>query len=175
MKGKPVKFGMKLWVLASSDGYPFAFEVYTGKSDLAEEGLLGERVVRELTKVIGNKRQHRLYFNNFFSSPQLCRQQAALGLNCTGTVRTNRTQKCSVTPASDMKKKERGSFECYTDGHVNVCQWNDSKPVSIVTNFETVNPTSSVQIYSKSSKKGLLLPSQTCSNHITSTWVVWIY
>ena len=33
MKNKPVKFGMKIWFLASSQRYPFAFQVYTGKSD----------------------------------------------------------------------------------------------------------------------------------------------
>ena len=31
MRAKPVRFGYKLWVLASSDGYPFSFYVYMGK------------------------------------------------------------------------------------------------------------------------------------------------
>ena len=31
MKNKPVKFEMKIWFLASSQGYPF--QVYAGKSD----------------------------------------------------------------------------------------------------------------------------------------------
>ena len=40
MKGKPTKFGMKVWFLTSLDGFPFAFDVYTGKID-GEKGLFG--------------------------------------------------------------------------------------------------------------------------------------
>ena len=31
MRNKPVKFGMKIWFLASTQGNPFSFDVYTGK------------------------------------------------------------------------------------------------------------------------------------------------
>ena len=31
IKGKPVKFGYKLWMLCSSDGFPYNFEIYCGK------------------------------------------------------------------------------------------------------------------------------------------------
>ena len=31
IKGKPVKFGYKLWMLCSSDGYPYNFEIYCGQ------------------------------------------------------------------------------------------------------------------------------------------------
>ena len=41
MKNKPVKFGMKIWFLASSQGYPFAFQVCTEKSN-SKEGPPGE-------------------------------------------------------------------------------------------------------------------------------------
>ena len=47
MRNKPVKFGMKIWFL-TSEGYPFFFQVYTGKDDSAN-GPLGERVVKTLT------------------------------------------------------------------------------------------------------------------------------
>ena len=32
--GKPIRFGYKNWVLASSCGYPYKFETYTGASKL---------------------------------------------------------------------------------------------------------------------------------------------
>jgi len=45
---KPVKRGIKVWVLADSrNGYFSKFEVYTGKGATAEKGL-GMRVVRHL-------------------------------------------------------------------------------------------------------------------------------
>ena len=31
MRNKPIKFGMTVWFLASSQGYPFSFQVCTGK------------------------------------------------------------------------------------------------------------------------------------------------
>ena len=65
MKNEPVKFGIKIWFLASSQGYPFAFQVYSGKSD-SKEGPLGERVVNELTEVLEENSNHILYFDNFF-------------------------------------------------------------------------------------------------------------
>ena len=40
IKGKPVKFGYKLWILCSSDGYPYNFEIYCGK-DESRTNLLG--------------------------------------------------------------------------------------------------------------------------------------
>ena len=33
IKGKPVKFGNKLWMLYSSDGYPYNFEIYCGQDE----------------------------------------------------------------------------------------------------------------------------------------------
>ena len=33
---KPIKFGMNFWIMASSDGFPFDFEVYTGKQALSD-------------------------------------------------------------------------------------------------------------------------------------------
>ena len=103
MKNKPVKFGMKIWFLASSQGYPFAFQVYTGKSD-SKEGPLGERVVNELPEVLEENSNHILYFDNFFSSTTLCRDLAEKSLRCTGTVRQNRTASCPFSNPSTMKK-----------------------------------------------------------------------
>ena len=51
MQNKPVKFGMKIRFLISSEGYPFSFQVYTRKDD-SENGPLGERVVKTLTAVL---------------------------------------------------------------------------------------------------------------------------
>ena len=70
MKNKPVKFGMKIWFLASSQGYSFAFQVYTRNSDSTERPLR-ERVVNKLTEVLEENSNHILYFDNFFSSTTL--------------------------------------------------------------------------------------------------------
>ena len=47
-KGKPIRFGYKAWTLALSDGYVYAFDLYTGKSnkEKTSESSLGLRCVR---------------------------------------------------------------------------------------------------------------------------------
>ena len=50
-KGKPIRFGYKAWTLALSDGYVYAFDLYTGKSNKGKtsESSLGLRCVRNFT------------------------------------------------------------------------------------------------------------------------------
>lgn len=56
---KPVKFGVKLWVLADSkNGYTFDFEIYIGKTGQTYEDGLGYDVVMKLTTFD----QSRLHF-----------------------------------------------------------------------------------------------------------------
>ena len=106
---------MKIWFLTSSEGYPFSFQVHTGKDDSAN-GPLGERVVRTLTAVLKDNFKHFIYFDNFFSSTSLCRNLANKKLKCTGAIRQNRAQSCLLTHLSDMKTNERDVFETFGDG-----------------------------------------------------------
>ena len=43
---KPIRFGYKLWVLASATGLPYNVEIYPGKSANDTGELLGTRVVK---------------------------------------------------------------------------------------------------------------------------------
>ena len=69
IQGKPVRFGYKAWTLASSDGYVYAFDIYTGKSktDHTIDSFLGlgGKVVTQLLQVVDNG-FHAMYFDNFF-------------------------------------------------------------------------------------------------------------
>lgn len=71
MKGKPVRFGFKLWCLCSSDGYLFRFIPYGGASIEKSDLGLGAVVVLKLMSVMENP--SRLFFDNFFSSYKLFR------------------------------------------------------------------------------------------------------
>ena len=157
MQNKPIKFGMKVWFLASSQGYPFSFQVCTGRDGSSDQPL-GERVVNILTDVLKNKRSHAVYFDNIFSSTILCRDLAMGQLKCTGTIRQNRTQNCPFTSPAAMKKQERGTFEAFGDGTIALCQWNDNKPVRVVCNFTVAEPTSMVRRWSASKKCAVQIP-----------------
>ena len=66
MPQKPIKRGIKVWVLAdSTNGFFSRPEVYTDKKEHAERGL-GARVVKDLSCDFQGK-WHHLYFDNFFT------------------------------------------------------------------------------------------------------------
>ena len=70
IKGKPVKFGYKLWMLCSSDGYLYNFEIYCGK-DESRTNPLGTHVVEKMLSPVTNPSQHVVFFDNFYTSHTL--------------------------------------------------------------------------------------------------------
>ncbi len=89
MPMKPVKRGIKVWVLGDShNGYFCKLQVYTGKTDSVEKGL-GARVVKELTADLHGK-HHHAYFDNFFTSQQLLVDLENDGVYGCGTARKDR-------------------------------------------------------------------------------------
>ena len=69
---KPIRFGYKNLVLASSYDYPYKFETYTGASkSKGSNKPLGLQVVCSLLSVLKNPTCHRVYFDNFFMSYSL--------------------------------------------------------------------------------------------------------
>ncbi len=89
MPKKPIRRGMKVWVLGdSSNGYFCRLDVYTGKKDQTEHGL-GASVVKELTKDFHNTWRY-IFFDNFFTSYRLLYDLYKSGLYSCGTARSNR-------------------------------------------------------------------------------------
>ena len=87
---KPIKRGIKVWVLGdSSNGYFSRLEVYTGKVGDSTETGLGARVVKTLTADLRDK-NHHVFFDNFFNSFQLLLDLLDDGLYGCGTARSNR-------------------------------------------------------------------------------------
>lgn len=88
---KPVKRGIKVWVLADSrNGYFSKFEVYTGKGATAEKGL-GMRVVKALTSELKGK-NHHVFFDNYFTSHGLLADLVEDGIYSCGTARKDRRE-----------------------------------------------------------------------------------
>ena len=53
--GKPIRFGNKIWVLESSDGYPNKFETYTGACDTKDSSKpLGPQVASAFLSIVEN-------------------------------------------------------------------------------------------------------------------------
>ncbi len=86
---KPVKRGLKVFVLAvSKTGYFHTLQVYTGKENTPEKQL-GARVVKDLTTSLKDK-HHNVYFDNFFTSVKLLQDLEEIGIYACGTARSDR-------------------------------------------------------------------------------------
>lgn len=157
IRGKPIRFGYKVWMMCSPDGYPFSMELYTGAKDKAENVKeptpLGTRVVKSLSSVVENPKEHRLYFDNFFTSYSLVKELTESGFGAIGTVRETRTGKCPLTPSKELGKKDRGTFDYRGDGQIVCVRWNDNNVVTVMSNCEGVLPTQTVSRYSSKLKQ----------------------
>lgn len=161
IRGKPIRFGFKVWMLCSSTGYPYAMDIYSGKkseSDNCISGQLGPRVVNELLSVVGDNSQHEVYFDNFFTSYKLLLELSHKGMRATGTIRENRTQKCPLKSKKELTKEDRGSFDFRSDGSVYICSWNDNAVVTVASNCYTHEPIGSVKRYSCAKKGNIEVP-----------------
>ena len=141
IRQKPIRFGFKSWVMASSTGMPYFVMIYEGKSEnqLSKEPL-GSRVIRECIFSCSEPTKHRFYFDNFFTSYDIVLDLKEKEINATGTIRSNRTKHCPLPTAKDMKKKPRGSYDFRSEGNVEIVTWNDNAVVTLCSNCEGVNP-----------------------------------
>ena len=142
---KPVRFGYKIWFLTSSDGYPYAFDIYTGRSVGVPRVLLGFHVVDTLlscVRELSRPENLTVYFDNFFTSCGLMRHLHEEGFKATETVRKNRTDGANTTLISDkdIEKMPRGSYDYTCDGTACVVKWNDNAVVCLASNSETHLP-----------------------------------
>lgn len=153
IKGKPIRFGYKIWMLCSHTGYPYYMKIYGGKCEQNKSSPLGTRVVEELLSIVPHPLQVEVFFDNFFTSYDLLKSLKEKGLRATGTVREGRTGKCPVIPIKEMKKKERGEFDFRCDGDVYICRWNDNSVVTLGSNYSTHEPIGTTKRFSRSDKK----------------------
>ncbi|XP_045475400.1 piggyBac transposable element-derived protein 3-like [Harmonia axyridis] len=156
IRGKPIRFGFKLWVAADPSGYIHHVEPYCGSSTrLPETGLgQGGDVVIGLVDHMKLSKGIRLYFDNLFTSVGLLEELSSRGLGGTGTLRENR---CSVSMKLPDKKtwknKPRGETSTSSSGDILAVRWNDNNVVTVLTNCDNVHPMSKSNRYSRIEKK----------------------
>ena len=141
IRGKPIRFGFKNWVLAGDDGYPFKVSPYQGKEYTAEgKELLGPKVVKDLISIVENPKQHELYFDNFFTSVPLLTDLRENDIKATVTIRSNRLKETTLIDDKSMKKKERGAMTISATREICTVRWVDNKVVTVLSNHQTEQP-----------------------------------
>lgn len=110
MPMKPIKRGIKVWVLADSrNGYFSRLQVYTGKKGNKTEHNLSSRVVKDLTTDFQHK-WHHIFFDNFFNSKELLCDLEAVGLYGCGTARKDRKYFPTRLKVAKFHSRLVGSF-----------------------------------------------------------------
>ncbi|XP_025192062.1 piggyBac transposable element-derived protein 3-like [Melanaphis sacchari] len=158
IKGKPIRFGFKLWCLCSSNGYLYKCIPYGGKTSTYNNELgLGANVVLELLSVVQHPSLHRVFFDNFFSSYKLFCLLKERGFYATGTIRENRTCNNTIETVKNLKKKDRGTYDFSFENNQKILlvRWNDNSVVTVVTNNSTIEPLVGAKRYNRKEKKAV--------------------
>lgn len=185
IKGKPIRFGFKVWSLCTTSGYLLNFEIYQGASGRAN-GQYEERFGKCAAPLVfmcdDFSQEVRLlpfsfYFDNLFTGFPLLAYLKLRGYNATGTIRENRIPKsCPIPNKKLLKKKPRGFIQSIQmkDTDIRLTKWIDNSPVSVASTCFGANPISNAARYSKEAKNESLSPVHVQYPNIISTCAVSI-
>lgn len=160
--GKPIRYGYKLWVGTTKQGYINWFEPYQGAttniSTKYKDLGVGTAVILEYADRLREKYPNfnfQLYFDNFFSSIPLLENLTRIKMYGTGTIRENRIPSSTLIDSKELKKKGRGCYDYMkiTGSNIIFIKWNDNNIVTFCSNSKGVYPLNMVRRYSQKEKK----------------------
>ena len=153
IRGKPIRFGYKNWVLAGEDGYPFKIVPYQGKAFSESTMPLGYTVVNELLSVLSQPSNHEVFFDNFFTSISLLEKLREKGIQATGTIRSNRLKGTTLLDEKSLKKKNRGEMDVSSTEKLCTVRWVDNKVVTLASNHLTEAPVATCKRYDRKKRQ----------------------
>ena len=137
LRKKPKKWNYKLWALAGISGYVYKFELDGGEGcfgpppGVTPPPRCGESdfaVMRMSHKLLPDR--HFLFFDNYFSSPELLNYLKKQGLWDVSTLNN------PIPTNSELKLEGRGAMREIPDSknQLVVTSWFDNKPVLMLSN-----------------------------------------
>lgn len=164
IRGKPIRFGYKMWCLNTPSGYVVDFEMYQGNNPRRNEDyekLFGKSaaplvvMLDELVNVNGFY-PYKLYVDNLFTGMTLLKFLRDNGYQATGTVRDNRLPKNIPLPTKKtMAKRTRGSYDSIIDKNdgIIIVRWVDNSVVTVASTCFGLEPVANVRRFSQAEKK----------------------
>lgn len=130
------RFGIKLFVHCDAlTGYVLDIIVYTGsESDIKmnpDIGISGSVVTTMLSDYLG--KGHRLFVDNWYTSPTLFDFLHKNKTNACGTVRANRKD----MPKFGNEKMKRGEVKALNSNNLMAMKWRDKRDVIMLTNIHS--------------------------------------
>ena len=175
IRGKPVRFSYKMWVLTTPLGYVLQFEVYQGAHGRQTEylglGVGGSVVIdmiSEFQEEIGSS--YHLRFDNLFTSYNLVDCLTLKGIARIGTLRSSRLGDTPLKSVKEMETPKRGLIPrtewwlCYETTTSSSIQFQTR---SVCTHC---NQQKDGQ---EQTQRELTLVSLSLSNIIAKQWVEW--
>jgi len=171
IRGKPIRFGYKMWSLNSKDGYLVNFDLYQGndpKADIDISKLVGKcaaPMVLMLKELPQPRLPYNIYIDNLFTGFNLLAYLKNLGYGAVGTIRENRISKsCPITGKNQFQKKKRGEYEHIIEKNdgILLVRWMDNSVVTIASTNAGVQPEGTVKRYCQKEKKHVLVPRPNC-------------
>ena len=146
MKDKPTKLGIKVFVLAdATNGYVQRLQVYAGKnSELSTHELgLSTRVVLQLLESTEHH-HHKVFMDNYYTSPCLFLTLYDKGVGDCGTVRANRKHypKELVVAASSVP---RGYMDHRCCPPLLACVWKDKRIIHSMSTMHNATDSATVE------------------------------
>lgn len=134
---KHKRFGIKIYKLNDTLGYTYDMQVYLGKQkEMANENVSAiHGTVLQLTRRVEGV-GHKLFMDNYFSSPILYDDLFERKINSCGTVRYNRRGIPQDIGPKNMKLK-RGDIVTRVKGNLSVVRWRDKRDVYLLTNMHS--------------------------------------
>ena len=137
---KPNKFVMKTYAVAEAEsGWIAGFDIYTGTSECAQYsfGLVNEEASTTTKIVIGLlafsgllSKGHRVFMDNYYSSPELFFTLESLDTYACGTVRLNR-KGLPMSLKRTRLRQGQGTFR--RNGSLLALKYRDKRDVSVLT------------------------------------------
>ncbi|XP_069699424.1 piggyBac transposable element-derived protein 3-like isoform X2 [Periplaneta americana] len=178
IRGKPIRYGYKIWVGATSKGYTIWKDPCQGKSTTVNPTYkdfgLGAAIVLQYCDILTSAGifPYHLYFNNFFGGLPLLEELKNRNIKASCTMRENRIATCPLKDSTVMKKTDRGTFDYKTDRERNiiVMKWNDNNIVTAASNAIGIYPLHQVTRFSQKEKKHIKIPQphliHECNKHM---------
>ncbi len=151
IKGKPIRFGNKVWSLASSSGYMYHMEPYCGSHTLLPETGLGQgpSVIIGLAEQAQVPQGCKFFHDNLFTTLSLMDEMTKRGYGSSGTMRQNRLFDIPFTPLNAFMKLPRGTSEVLCQGEKLLVRWKDNNIVTVATNMDEKHTETSVKRWNR--------------------------